>query len=33
MRVLTIALPSGETQIRYRTTSQTGIMVAFSVGW
>lgn len=26
-------LPSGETQIRYKTTHQEGLMVLFSVGW
>jgi hypothetical protein len=27
------ALPAGETQIRYKTTDQKGLMVLFSVGW
>ena len=27
------ALPTGETQIRYKTTNQYGLMVMFSVGW
>ena len=27
------ALPTGETQIRYKNTHQEGIMVLFSVGW
>ncbi len=27
------ALPAGETEVRYRTTSQGGILLMFSVGW
>ena len=26
-------LPAGETQIRYKTTDQKGVMFLFSVGW